>query len=128
MKNEFNVLRCKKCGAMVISFKESNFDECEMSCCGEPMECLIPNSIDASFEKHVPTYEIKDDTIKAKVNHVMEEEHYIEWIAYVTEEAHIIRYFEPDMTAETEFKYVPNSKLYAYCNKHGLWESDVKRG
>lgn len=126
MKNEFNVLKCKKCGATVISFKETGCDECEMTCCGESMEKLISNSVDASFEKHVPTYEIKDDIIQVKVNHVMEEEHYIEWIAYVTTKSHIIRYFEPNMIAETEFKYVSNAKLYAYCNKHGLWESEAK--
>ena len=123
MKNEFRVLKCKKCNATVISFEES---KTMLQCCSEEMEELIPNSVDASFEKHVPTYEIVDGIVKAKVNHVMEEEHYIEWLAYVTEDSHDLRYFEPYMLAEAEFKYVPNSKLYAYCNKHGLWESEVK--
>jgi hypothetical protein len=71
-------------------------------------------------------YEIKDNIIKARVNHVMEDEHYIEWIAYVTENSHELRYFEPNMIAETEFEFVSNSKLYAYCNKHGLWKNEVK--
>ena len=126
MKNEFKVLKCKKCGAMVISFEATNLAECKMLCCGEDMDQLVSNSVDASFEKHVPIYEIKDNIIKARVNHVMEDEHYIEWIAYVTENSHELRYFEPNMTAETEFKFVPNSKLYAYCNKHGLWKNEVK--
>ena len=32
----------------------------------------------------------------------------------------------PEQNAECRFKYVPGAKLYAYCNKHGLWVSDVK--
>lgn len=126
MKKEFKVLKCKKCDAMVMTFKECNCDDCEMMCCGETMKQVVSNSVDASFEKHLPTYEIKEDKLIATVNHVMEEEHYIEWIAYVTKDSHEIRYFEPEMTAQTEFKYFPNSKLYAYCNKHGLWESEVE--
>ena len=125
MEKEFNVLKCKKCGAMVMSFKDCNCDECGIMCCGEKMRPLISNSVDASFEKHVPTYEIEQDKVIARVNHVMEEEHYIEWIVYVTADSHEIRYFEPGMMAQVEFKYVPASKLYAYCNKHGLWESEV---
>ena len=126
MENELMVLKCEKCGAQVITFRESNCKECEYTCCNENMIRLIPNSVDASFEKHVPTYEIKSDTIVAKVNHVMEDEHYIEWLMHVTKDTHEIRYFEPGIDAQTEFKYVPNSKLYAYCNKHGLWENSVK--
>lgn len=126
MKREFKVFKCKKCGATIISFQESSTEECELMCCGDNMEELIPNSVDASFEKHVPTYEILDNVVKARVNHVMEQEHYIEWIAYVTKDAHNIRHFEPYMLAEEEFEYIPNSKLYAYCNKHGLWKSEVK--
>ncbi len=28
--------------------------------------------------------------------------------------------------AECKFKYIKGSKLYAYCNKHGLWSCDVE--
>ena len=33
---------------------------------------------------------------------------------------------EPEEKAEARFKYIPNSTLYAYCNKHGLWKTDVE--
>jgi len=117
----FKVFECKECKAQVMTFNEE-----KMNCCGKEMVELIPNSVDAAFEKHVPTYEVVDEKVKVKVNHVMEEEHYIEWIAYVEENNHDVRYFEPYMTAETDFKYVKGAKLYAYCNKHGLWMSEVK--
>lgn len=126
MEKEFKVLKCNKCDAMVITVKACDCDDCGMMCCGETMRELKSNSVDASFEKHVPTYEIRGNDIIARVNHVMEDEHYIEWIAYVTGDTYEIRYFEPGMDAKTTFKYVPNTKLYAYCNKHGLWESTVE--
>ena len=123
---EFKVLKCLICGSVVISFNECTCGDEGIVCCGETMNKLISNSVDAAIEKHIPAYEIKDNVLLAEVNHVMEEDHYIEWIAYVTEKSHEIRYMEPYMEAKTEFKYVPNSKLYAYCNKHGLWEKRVE--
>ena len=125
MKKEFKVFNCEKCGTQIISFEDNKIDN-KIKCCGENLTCLISNTTDASYEKHVPTYEIDDKEIIVKVNHVMEEEHYIEWIACVTENDYEIIHFEPYMEASTKFKYVPGAKLFAYCNKHGLWESDVK--
>ena len=122
MERIFKVFKCDKCGAVVIQMEENK----DIVCCEQAMKELIPNSVDASFEKHIPIYEKIGEKIIAKVNHVMEEEHYIEWIAYVTKNDEQIRCFEPYMVAENEFVYVPNSKLYAYCNKHGLWEKEVE--
>ena len=126
MKKEFKVFRCKKCGAMIMNIQECGKAGCEMMCCGEIIEKLIPNSVDASFEKHVPTYDVTEGVVRVKVNHVTEDEHYIEWLAYVIEDKQEMRYFEPNMVPETEFKYEAESKLYAYCNKHGLWEAVVE--
>ena len=74
----------------------------------------------------VITYEIIEKKVKANVNHVMEEEHYIEWFLYVQDDKHELIHFEPYMIPEAEFDYVAGAKLYAYCNKHGLWMSEVK--
>ena len=114
MKNELIIKKCLKCGALFEVINDCKCDECQIKCCEEPVIELIPNSIDASFEKHVPTYEIINDEIYVKVNHVMEDDHFIMWIALVNE------------PAECKFKYIKGSKLYAYCNKHGLWTCDVK--
>ena len=122
MNRIFKVFKCEKCGAVVIQMEENK----DIVCCEQSMIELIPNSVDASFEKHVPTYQKIGEKIVAKVNHVMEEEHYIEWIAHVTEKDEQIRCFEPYMIAETEFDYAPGSRLYAYCNKHGLWEKEIE--
>ena len=81
MKNKFEIKKCLKCGAIVEILKPCTCENCGIKCCGENMETLQPNSTDASFEKHVPVYEVEGEYIVASVPHVMEEDHYIEYIA-----------------------------------------------
>lgn len=124
MKNELILRKCKICGAIVKIIKDCEKEDIE--CCGEKMEKVIPNSVDAAIEKHVPIYEIKDGKIEVTVNHVMEEEHFIEWIAQVSEGKECIKYLKPGIDAKVQFKYEPGSVIYAYCNKHWLWKKEVQ--
>ena len=126
MENKFVIKKCAKCGALVKVFKDCTCENCGIQCCGEEMKELKPNSVDAAVEKHVPTYQIYGGKIMAKVNHVMEEDHFIEWIACVYENRERIKYLTPGEEAEVTFKYKPGATLYAYCNKHGLWKCDVE--
>ena len=152
MKKELVIKKCLKCGSLIEIINDCNCEECGIMCCGEKMIeiknndvtsninsnflqfgelfmknmlKLIPNSVDASFEKHVPTYEKVEDEILVKVNHVMEKEHYIEWIAMVTDTSVYKVKLYPEQNAECRFKYIPGATLYAYCNKHGLWKTDI---
>lgn len=122
----FKIKRCKKCGAMVRVYEDCNCSGCGIQCCGEAMEELKANSTDAAVEKHVPVYEVKGDKIVVRVNHVMEEEHFIEWIMFVTKERECLVRLEPGKEAVAEFHYVPGSTVYEYCNKHGLWKVEVE--
>lgn len=126
MSKEFKIKQCAKCGAIVKVLEDCKCDGCGIQCCGEKMKELIPNSVDAAIEKHVPTYEVKEGKIYVKVNHVMEEEHYIEWISIVFGEKECTTYLEPGKDAIAHCKYVPGATIYAYCNKHGLWKIEVK--
>lgn len=126
MKRELIIKKCTKCGALVKVIEDCKCEGCGIKCCGEEMVALNPNTTDAAVEKHVPTYEKVEDEIFVKVNHVMEKEHYIEWIAMVTDTEEYIVTLYPEQNAECRFKYVPGAKLYAYCNKHNLWSAEVK--
>lgn len=86
---------------------------------------IVANSVDAAVEKHVPQYELVGDKVIISVNHVMEEEHYIEWIMVEYEDSDMTKYFKPGDKVELEAKYVPGMRIYAYCNKHGLWMNEV---
>ena len=124
---ELVVKKCKSCGALVKVLQDCNCQSCGIVCCGEEMEVLVPNSVDAAVEKHVPTYEVKDGKIFVTVNHVMEDDHFIEWISIVHDNREITTYFKPGEEATTHCcKYVPGTILYSYCNKHGLWKAVVE--
>lgn len=125
MRKELVIRKCFKCGAVVKVLEECNC-QCGIQCCGEDMKKLVPNSVDAAAEKHVPTYEVKDGKIFVKVNHVMEDDHYIEWISIVFDEKEVTTYFNPGQEAVAHCKYVPGSTIYAYCNKHQLWKKEVE--
>ena len=126
MENRLIIKKCNSCGAMVDVLEDCTCNDCGIKCCGEEMKELIPNSVDAAVEKHVPTYEVVEDEILVKVNHVMEKEHYIEWIAIVKENKKTMVTLYPEQDAEVRFQYMPGATIYAYCNKHGLWKADVK--
>ena len=126
MDKELVIKKCFKCGATVKVLEDCNCSsECGIKCCGESMKVLKPNSVDAAAEKHVPTYEIKDGKIFVRVNHVMDEDHYIEWISIVTDKMEKTTYFKPGDEPVAHCKYVPGMVLYAYCNKHGLWKAEA---
>ena len=122
MRNKICINKCLKCGNIVKVFNEN----VKIKCCDSQMEILKTNSTDASKEKHIPEYKIVEDEIFVTVNHPMDKEHFIEWIALVYENREYIIHLYPEQNAECRFKYIPGSTIYAYCNKHGLWEKSVK--
>lgn len=126
MENELIIKKCKSCGALVQVLKDCTCDNCGIKCCGTEMERLIPNSVDAAAEKHVPTYDILNGEIMVRVNHPMEEEHYIEWITLVKDNRKYTVNLYPGQEPECKFEYMPGSTLYAYCNKHELWKKEVE--
>lgn len=126
MKNELIIKKCTSCGAMVKVLADCTCENCGIKCCGEQMVTLTPNSVECAIEKHIPTYERVEDEVYVKVPHVMEKEHYIEWVAMVAENKECMVKLYPEQDAEARFKYIPGSTIYAYCNKHGLWKIDVE--
>lgn len=121
---EFYLKRCMKCGATVQVIDDCTC-ACGIQCCGEKMQDLLPNSIDASIEKHVPVYEVREGRVSIRVNHVMDEDHYIEWISVIYEGKEETKYFKPGDEPTMECKYAKGAVIYAYCNKHGLWKKDI---
>ena len=117
---------CPKCSNM-IGLINGNMDH--ITCCGKNMELLKANSTDAAQEKHVPVCEKAGDEVVVKigeVEHPMEKEHYIMWVAQVSDNQTTRIRLLPGQKTEVKFKYIPNSTIYAYCNKHGLWKKDVE--
>lgn len=123
---ELIIKKCKKCGAQVIVLKDCTCDNCGIMCCKEQMTEIKFNSVDAAVEKHLPTYEIKGDLLEVTVNHVMDEDHYIEWIAYITDKKETYINLNPGEEAKTTFNYDGKGIIYSSCNKHGIWKNEIK--
>ena len=85
---------------------------------------LKSNSVDAAFEKHVPQYTRTGDDVLVFVNHVMEEDHYIEWILVETGSEVIIKKLVPGEEPKVKVPYNDGMSAYAYCNKHSLWVNE----
>ncbi len=126
MKKNVKFYRCPVCGN-VIGLIDG--DPNHLSCCGQPMEQMNPNSVDASAEKHVPVCKREGDKLMVCVRdvaHPMEEDHYIMWVAQVTDNQTTRIRLNPGDVPQVEFTYVGSAIVYAYCNKHGLWKSEVE--
>lgn len=126
MKYEKKFYRCAHCGNM-ISFLEEKGPK--ISCCGETMQEIKANTVDAAQEKHVPVAKRDGNKITVSVGsveHPMLEEHSINWIA-VCEKNRMQRVtLEPGNPPTAEF-YVGEDPVtvYEYCNLHGLWAADL---
>lgn len=94
---------------------------------GQKYTLLVPDSVDAAKEKHVPALQKIDSHLVVEVGsvtHPMEEKHYIEWIALVTDDKIDIRYLKPGQAPKADFEAGDAGTVYAYCNLHGLWKAD----
>lgn len=123
MKKEMILKRCPICGAIVRVLKDG-----PIMCCGKPMEKIECNSKEYAFEKHLPTYEEKENQLVVTVPHVMNDDHYIEWICMVSETEELFKKLVPGEEATVVFPYVEGAVIYSYCNQHGLWKTEVKEG
>ena len=95
-------------------------------CCGEKMKELVPNTVEASGEKHLPVAELSGSrltVIVGAVEHPMADVHYIQWIFVETENGGQIRYLNPGQAPNVGFELGSEKPVavYAYCNLHGLW-------
>lgn len=95
-------------------------------CCGEPMQALKANTVDASREKHIPAAEKDGDSISVRVgsvDHPMTDEHLIQWIYLETENGGQRKKLSAGDEPKVVFSLTGEKPVavYAYCNLHGLW-------
>ena len=125
MTNKFYI--CRHCGNLIGMVNDAGVP---MSCCGEKMEMLVPNSVDASNEKHVPVVSIEGDVVHVKVGevaHPMVEEHFIQWVYLHTERGGQRKSLKPGEAPEVSFTLNGDKAIavYEYCNLHGLWVKEI---
>lgn len=125
MKAKFYI--CRHCGNLVGLINDAGVP---MMCCGQKMEALVPNTTEASGEKHLPTVTVADGKVTVNVgsvNHPMTAEHYIQWIYLETENGGQRKALKPDSAPTASFCIGDDKPVavYAYCNLHGLWKTEI---
>lgn len=122
------VYRCSHCGNVVFHLHDAGVP---LFCCGQKMELLVPGSVDAAVEKHVPAVTLEGSRVSVQVGsteHPMQPEHFIEWIAVETDKEVSVRWLKPGDAPKADFVLAEGEQavaVYAYCNLHGLWKKDL---
>ena len=110
-KGKFYV--CPVCGNVI-----NTTGEAVVSCCGITLPPLEPESTD---EEHGITVELIDEEYYVTVCHPMTKEHYISFLAAVSDQGIQLTKLYPEGNAEARFRISCVRKMYAYCNRHGLF-------
>lgn len=120
--------RCDRCGNVVAL---ATVGGGTLSCCGQAMTELVPNTQDGAKEKHVPVAKVVGSEVEVQVGevlHPMIDVHYIEWIYLLTDKGGSFHFLKPGMEPKTVFALAEGEKpleVYAYCNKHGLYSAKI---
>lgn len=118
---------CKHCGNIVGIIYNASVP---LICCGEKMTELVPNTTDASQEKHVPVIKTEGTKVIVEIGsqpHPMTKEHFISWVYIETKKGGQRKELLPDEKPCVTFALTDGDELvraYAYCNLHGLWMAD----
>ena len=104
---------CPICGNVI-----SGTGEAVISCCGVT---LPPLEAEQTDEEHFMHIEPVEDEYYVSINHEMTKEHYISFIAAVSDNGIEIIKLYPEGNAEARFKIRGSGRFYCYCNRHGLY-------
>ncbi len=118
----FNMARgkfyvCPVCGNVIRSTGEA-----VISCCGIALPPLEPEAGDPA---HHIRLSIVEDEYFVTLDHPMNKEHYISFLAAVSDHGVQFVKLYPEGNAEARFKIDRVGQLYAYCNRHGLFQLRV---
>ncbi|MBR5358980.1 MAG: helix-turn-helix domain-containing protein [Clostridiales bacterium] len=105
---------CPVCGNIIQASGEA-----VISCCGitlPPLEAEEPD------EEHVIRKEIVEDEYYVTTGHPMTKDHYISFLAAVSDHGVQLVKLYPEGASEARFRIDGVRKFYAYCNRHGLYE------
>lgn len=125
--NENRFYICEHCGNIVGMINDAGVP---LMCCGQKMQQLVPGTVEASLEKHIPVVAVEGNTVKVAVGsvaHPMTEEHSITWVYLQTDRGGQRKSLNPGEEPAVTFALSDEKPIaaYAYCNLHGLWKADI---
>ena len=131
-KGKFYV--CPVCGNIIHTTGEA-----VISCCGITLPALEAEETEAisagstigrdststsngGDSNHALNIEVVEDEYFVTINHPMTKDHYISFIAAISDQGIQLTKLYPEGPAQARFKIAGVRKLFAYCNRHGLFE------
>lgn len=116
IKGNFYV--CPVCGNIIHTTGEA-----VISCCGITLPVL---EAEAADNAHLLKVEIIEDEYLVTLDHPMTKDHYISFIAAISDQGMQLVKLYPEGLAQARFKIAGVRKLYACCKLHGLFAMDRK--
>ena len=118
---------CEKCGNLIEKIDDSGVP---VVCCGQKMTPVEAGVVEASREKHIPVVSVEGNVVRVvvgSVEHPMAEEHSILWVELKTDKGVQRKNLEVGKAPVVSFALADERPLevYAYCNLHGLWKSEI---
>lgn len=104
---------CPVCGNVIYAMGEGAFH-----CCGV---ALPPLEAEEPDQNHTPTAEVLDLQCLISLDHPMEKDHFISFIAQIRFDRMELVKLYPQQPAQARLSYWPEAELYACCNRHGLF-------
>lgn len=108
---------CPICGNVIQSA-----GEVLVSCCGITLPPQEAELADGEHQIHV---EVVEDEYFVSLSHPMTKEHYISFLAAVSDQGVQFVKLYPEQNAEARFRINRVKYLYAYCNRHGLFQMKI---
>lgn len=105
---------CPTCGNVLFGTGEA-----EISCCGRRLTPLAVQQ--ATPDHHIQVQEVDND-YDVTIEHEMNKQHYITFVAYVCYDRVLLVKLYPEQAAEVRVPKRGKGELYACCNRHGLWK------
>jgi len=129
MSGNQKFFKCKNCGNMVGVIEDKRIP---IVCCGLYMSELIPNTAEASKEKHLPAVTVSDSGLNVVVGsepHPMEDAHHIGFVYVQTERGGQRKALKTGEEPKLSFSFTDDKPVavYAYCNLHGLWKTKLSQ-
>ena len=124
-ENRFYI--CEHCGNLIGMIHDAGVP---MMCCGQKMKKLEAGAVEASEEKHIPVAYVSDNIVTVQVGevaHPMTQEHSIQWVYLQTDKGGQRKCLEVGSSPSVTFALYGETPVavYAYCNLHGLWKTDL---
>lgn len=117
LRSKFYV--CPVCGNLIHSMGEA-----VIQCHGIT---LMPCQAEEQDEKHMISVEKSEDEYFVRISHEMTKQHYISFAAALSSDKIQMVKLYPEGNAEARFKINGVRKIVFYCNKDGLYFTDIRK-